>query len=78
MIGADEFNIRNSQSTSQSSGDTVDFDFIETFFPVSRKDQLESGLLIDIVCPQPPSQRDKGTRSKHGRESTENAKSGRK
>ena len=78
MIGADEFNIRDSQSTSQSTGDDINFDFIETFFAVSRKDQMESNLLIDIVCPQPPSQRGKGMLGKYNHSSEKNTKGGRK
>ena len=77
MIGADEFNIRDSQSTSQSTGDDINFDFIETFFAVSRKDQMESNLLIDIVCPQPPSQRGKGMLGKYSG-SKKNTKNGSK
>lgn len=78
MIGSDEYNARPSQPASQLTGDIGDMDFIKTFFAANNKDQIESGLLIDIVCPQPPSQRGRGVRGKNNQSTAKNMKDGRK
>ena len=78
MIGSDEFNVRKLQSISQQAGDSSDMDFIETFFVANSNDQIDSGLLIDIVCPQPRSQRGRGMRGKNNHATEKNSKSGRK
>ncbi len=78
MIGSDEFNVRKLQSISQQTSDSSDMDFIETFYAASNKDQIDSGFLIDIVCPQPRSQRGRGIRGKNNHATEKNTKSGRK
>ena len=78
MIGSDEFNVRKLQSISQQTSDSSDMDFIETFFVANNNDQIDSGLLIDIVCPQPRSQRGRGMRGKNNHATEKNSKSGRK